>query len=275
MKYKKGTALRLSEVEKLFPSKFLLINRHIRLTLLPLVLMFPFIANAEGESDKENNFLNLPGEFSATVAFTTDYTFRGLTQNDEEPAIQGSLDYSLPVGDKISLYLGVWASNVDFNDSDEANTEFDWYGGFKYQIDKLSLDLGALYYTYPGAASSLDYDYYEIQAVAGYDFEVASLSASVNYTPENFGKSGYAEYYKLAGEVPLQKGFNLIGHIGRQQIDKESVFGKPDYTDWGIGLSYDFKGVDIKLEYIDTDLGKNECADGCDARAILSVAKSI
>ena len=37
---------------------------------------------------------DVPGEFSANVGFTTDYTFRGISQTDNEPAIQGGFDYT-------------------------------------------------------------------------------------------------------------------------------------------------------------------------------------
>ena len=33
------------------------------------------------------------GEISGNVTLTNDYVFRGLTQNDREPAIQGGFDY--------------------------------------------------------------------------------------------------------------------------------------------------------------------------------------
>jgi uncharacterized protein (TIGR02001 family) len=33
-----------------------------------------------------------PKNFSATVAFATDYVFRGISQTDNKPAVQGSFD---------------------------------------------------------------------------------------------------------------------------------------------------------------------------------------
>lgn len=41
--------------------------------------------------------LNIPGEFSANVALTSDYVFRGIIQTDEGPAIQGGVDYNVNV----------------------------------------------------------------------------------------------------------------------------------------------------------------------------------
>ena len=38
---------------------------------------------------QDNSF---PGEFSGNVTLTSDYVFRGFTQANEDPAIQGGLD---------------------------------------------------------------------------------------------------------------------------------------------------------------------------------------
>ena len=53
-------------------------------------------------------------DITGNVGLTTDYVFRGISQTDEKPAIQGGLDYAHSSG----AYAGVWASNVDFNDGD-------------------------------------------------------------------------------------------------------------------------------------------------------------
>ena len=64
-------------------------------------------------------------EFSGTVAATTDYNWRGITQTAQDPALQGSLDFSTEMG----LHGGAWASNVDFGGGDP-NVEIDLYAGW-------------------------------------------------------------------------------------------------------------------------------------------------
>ena len=59
----------------------------------------------------------IPGTFSANVALTSEYLFRGLSQNDDAPAIQGGFDYEVEVAKPVSLYAGAWGSNVDFNEA--------------------------------------------------------------------------------------------------------------------------------------------------------------
>jgi uncharacterized protein (TIGR02001 family) len=224
-----------------------------------------FTANAAFAADAGP----IPGEFSANVALTNDYMYRGISQNDEGPAIQGGFDYAYEF-----FSAGVWASPVDFNDGDEANIEIDYYASIGSDYKGISWSVGGIYYSYPGSRDNLNYDFFEANAGLGYDFGIASADVSFNYSPEFFGDSGDATYVTLGVAVPLSNDFTLSGAVGRQWIDKEAVYGVPDYVDWKIALGTTFKGIDLEIAYVDTDLSKRECADNCDARAILTVSKS-
>ncbi len=46
-------------------------------------------------------------------AVTTDYRFRGLTQTQNDPAVQAGFTLAHDSG---FLYLGLWGSNVDFGE---------------------------------------------------------------------------------------------------------------------------------------------------------------
>jgi uncharacterized protein (TIGR02001 family) len=212
------------------------------------------------------------GDVSATVGVTSQYVFRGLAQTDEHPAVQASIDYTHDSG----VYAGVWGSNVDFQDGDEANLETDIYGGWSGEISSIAWDIGGIYYWYPGADSDLDYDYFELAVSAGYDFDFANVSAAVNYSPNYFADSGDAWYLAGNVEVPLPKDFKITGHVGHQYIDDNDNFGSPDYTDWSVGVGYTFYGFDLSLNYIDTDLDDgDECVKGwCDDRVVFSVSHS-
>lgn len=208
---------------------------------------------------------------SANIGFVTEYSFRGLAQSDEGPAVQGGFDLSHTSG----LYAGIWGSNVDFNDGDEATVEIDLYVGYAGEYRSVSYDLGVLYYTYPGADSDLDYDYWEFAASLGYDFEVIALTASYSYSPENFGDSGDAHYVSAAFEAPVYEKLTVNGRFGHQDIDDEDKFGVGDYNDWAVGLGYNLYGFDLSLQYVDTDLDEpDECSDGCAERVIFGVSRS-
>lgn len=204
-------------------------------------------------------------EFSGNVALTNDYVFRGISQTDEDPAIQGGFDFAHDSG----FYAGVWASNVDFNDGDEAHIEIDVYGGIAGAFtDNFGWDLGVIYYAYPGADSSLDYDFFEIVPAISYDFGVAAVSASAAYSPEFFGDTGEAVYSSLNVDIPVGENFGVGLHVGYQDIEDAE-----DYTDYGVSVSTSAAGFDFSLGYTDTDISDSDCDDICDGRVVFTVAR--
>src|SRR5688572_31801626 len=101
-----------------------------------------FAVSAEPES---------PHTVTGNVGLFSQYIFRGLTQTNEEPAIQGGFDYSHSSG----FYVGTWGSNVSWLQDGGSyraggSLELDIYGGFKGSIGKTDLgyDVGLLYYWY-------------------------------------------------------------------------------------------------------------------------------
>ena len=215
-----------------------------------------------------------PGTFSGSAALTTDYVFRGISQTDESPAVQAGFTYKHNFDENAGYYLGLWGSNVDYNDNDDSTMEIDYIGGVTYQLGKLALDTGFIYYTYPGADSSRNYDYLDVQLTAGYDFEVAYLQGSIFYSPDYFGGSGDSYYTKLAGEVPLPCDFKMLGSVGRMVIDENATYGTPDYYTWTVGTKYNLEGFDLMLEYIDTDMDDSECSGLCGGRGVFTVSRS-
>lgn len=219
----------------------------------------------------EENSL-VPGSFSGNVALTSEYSFRGIAQSDEQPALQGGVDWAHDSG----FYLGVWGSSVDFNDGDEASVEVDLYGGLTGNLtENTGWDIGFIYYAYPGADSNLDYDFIEAKAALSHDFGSFAATASINYSPDYFAGSGDAFYYSLNAEAPLPHNFTLNGHAAYQSIDDEGAFGVPDYLDWSAGLGYAWDRIDLSLNYQDTNLDETDCVDGCSGRFIFAVKYNI
>ncbi len=83
-----------------------------------------------------------------TSRWPREYVFRGISQTDEGPAIQGGFDATCGI-----FYAGVWASNLDFGGdgagNDIANIEIDFYAGIKPKTGRITWDLGVIYYAYP------------------------------------------------------------------------------------------------------------------------------
>ena len=210
--------------------------------------------------------------FSANVGFVSEYNFRGIDQSNDMTAIQGGFDWLHASG----IYVGTWASNVDFNDNDSV-TEFDFYGGYAKEIQNgINLDLSMIGYTYPGAYASSNYDFYEYSFGLGKSIGPVSFSTAINYSPEFFAKSGDATYWQGGLDYEFQE-IKISGHVGKQWVDLETTYGAPDYVDYSIGASYAWQGFDFIVAYVDTDVdaGWNSTdQSGKEGRTIFGVSKS-
>ncbi|MGH0032077.1 MAG: TorF family putative porin [Myxococcota bacterium] len=229
-----------------------------------------------------------PGSFTANVNFTNDYAFRGISQTNENAAIQGGLDWAADIVDGVGIYAGAWGSNVNFGDGDQAQVEIDIYGGFNGSIGDFSWDVMALWYEYPGADNQ-NYDFIEFGPTLGYDFGFASASVNYMWSPNYFAHSGDSHWITGGVEVPVPESalpewlaITASGNVGHQAIDRDvSSFGVRDYLTWDLGATFSMFGLDLDLRYVDTDVSRDSCFGGgrsvgdlCEARAVVSIGKS-
>lgn len=218
-------------------------------------------------------------EFSGNVAIATDYRFRGISQTDRSPAIQGGFDIAAENG----LYFGVWASNVTFSGG---AIEMDYYAGWSTDLsDDTSLDIGFLWYNYPEDDGDPDMDYYEVYASYGF----YGATVGVNYSPDYFAETDAFWYLYGDYSLPLGEAFSLDLHAGYNLFDSEDAFASfigpgpgenpgDDYFDFSIGVSTSAVGLDLSLAYVGTDLDDDECFAGtklCGPEVVLSVSKSL
>jgi uncharacterized protein (TIGR02001 family) len=253
----------------------------MRKHLLPVaVALVAVVPPALAEEEQEPGWW-LPGEFSGGVSVTNNYVFRGITQSDDDPAIQGSITYTLDTGfEGINVFAGVWGSNVDFDDGDGAHVELDWSFGLTGDIGEtgLSYTLAGIYYHYPAQG---EYNYWEIAPSLSYtppQLDMLTVLAGLNYSPDNFNGTGNAYYLNGGVQVAIPIPNNLFtltleGYTGHQWIENNSKFGAEDYQDWKLGLSVGIKNITLSAYYTDTNLSKSDCGgtNNCDSRAVLAL----
>lgn len=201
-------------------------------------------------------------DVTGTVTLTSDYDFRGFTQTKQDPAIQGSVDYTHSSG----FYAGAWGSNVDFGNCCDENVELDVYAGWRGG-GTVAWDLGAIYYTYPGA-DSINYP----EIYAGATWKVITGKIWYSWDFGNTNKS--AEYYQLDANIPLPANFTIGLHSGYSDGD---YWGSDNYFDWSAGVSYALGHFNLNLKWVDGSDYKpgNDVHDdvlSTDARAIFSVS---
>jgi len=227
----------------------------LSLSILSIGLLTPISASAE---------------LGVSLSVVSDYIDRGITNTDKKAAIQGSLDYSHDNG----TYLGVWASNVDFDDGGEASSEVDFYIGYAGELGHVSWDVGLLRFIYPGADKSLNYDSNEFYLSASYPLNELTLSTEYYYSNDYFG-SGASHYISLGLEAPLPNDFSLAINVGRQQLEDNIGYGLPDYNDWRVSIGKGIDGFDFSLSVTGTSIDSAQCygPDWCDTTVSFSISR--
>ena len=210
-------------------------------------------------------------EITGTVTAVSDYNWRGITQTSQDPAIQGSLDYSHESG----FYVGAWASNVDFGDCCDESMELDTYVGFSGG-EEVTWDVGLNYYWYPGAD---DIDFGEIYAGLGYKWIEGKIWYSNDFA--NSGESAF--YYEANAAFELPANFGLEAHVGFSDSDLcyaasfdssgDLLDCEDSYMDWSIGVTYTVGHFDLGLKWVDgSDLS---LADGTPDDVLSSEAVAV
>ncbi|MGD2272436.1 MAG: TorF family putative porin [Desulfobacterales bacterium] len=208
----------------------------------------------------EPNNWNDPETASGSVWLTTDYVFRGVSNTDEHPAAQASLDYTFK-----GLYLGIWGSNTSFSD---AGIEIDYYAGYAASLGKLDYDLMAVYYGYPEAQSDVpEHDYLELHLGLSYKLEGVPfepvLGVGYNYSPDFFGEDGAGHYFNGMLDLTLPYGLVLGAELGYQDVEGDKSTGSGlgmdgddgfEYAHWRISLSKEIPDwFTLDLSYHDSD----------------------
>ena len=240
-----------------------------------------------------------PSPITGSLALTSDYVFRGISQTQEKPAIQGGLTYTHESG----FHAGFWGSNINFKSkdnpaayNDNASLELDIGAGYGGKIsDALTWDVSAAYYTYPGSnvSGTFKYGFWEVLPTLIYDFGAAKVTGQLAYSPDFFGGAKRGTYLMVALDVPLPSDFALNAHIGEQWLKADNNSGllqdfinsatpyiPKNYTEWKLGASKQIAGVGLELAYFDTTLNKDKCLafqgqkDLCGSRVVFNISKS-
>ena len=211
--------------------------------LLSAPLLAACVAPAQAEGTDLGNGLTLSGN----LAVTNDYRFRGYTQTNFKPAVQGGIDLSHESG----FYLGNWNSNVGWTTG--TSIEMDFYGGWKGDVGQgLELDLGVIQYVYPGADMAVSPNTTELYVGLG----MGPASFKVYYAPSNYfggADSKNTFYFDASGSIDLGDNWAIGLHAGYQtlknavDVDGNSLSG---YFDYKAGISKDISGWVFDLSVV-------------------------
>jgi uncharacterized protein (TIGR02001 family) len=243
--------------------------------LLGIVVFFG--ATAKGE---EGGFAF--GTISGSVAGLTDYVARGVSLTRGNPALQLSIEWSRPVIDDLSIYVGTFMSKFRIPDIDSKedlpfHLEQDVEFGVRYKVSEpILVDVGYILYRYPLHKRKPNLtvpDWNEIFVKLDYDFVVAKLHGQWYRSIDFSFHSGVSDYISLSADIPVGwQDLMLNAHAGYFRVENHVPLGLPDYADFSIGVSRDFPelgGINISLNGYITTIGRNSVLTGKGGRTIV------
>ena len=178
------------------------------------------------------------GDWSANASVTNNYIWRGLSQTENEAAVQGGIDYAADNG----FYAGTWTSNVNYGPSDVYSYEHDIYLGYAFSTGNISWDFGYLYYNYDKEA---EFDFGEVYGTVGIGGFSASLYVLTNTEADegegqDFG-AGSTYYASADYGFEIGNGVEIGLHIGYHDGDFAEAFNGTDdgYFDYNVSVAKD------------------------------------
>jgi uncharacterized protein (TIGR02001 family) len=211
--------------------------------------------------------------FSAYVAGTTDYRYRGISQNSTQFTPQGSINWAGDYG----FYAGTWLSKVDWGGNDPS-LEADWYIGKHTDLGGTDLNVEAYYYSYPeyrrngGPVAS----YYETIAQLSHAFGPLTLTATGAWSPEWSLHAGEGWYGAGTASYAVSDWLSVSGTVGHQYVKNIPN----EYTHWDLGATATWKSFTLDVRYVDNDIG-NYCglwmttSHACDATVMATLTYNV
>lgn len=196
-------------------------------------------------------------EVSFNIGAISDYRYRGISQTRLDPALQGGADYTHnPTG----FYAGTWLSTIKWTKDAGGSGDIEWdiYAGKRGEIVKdVSYDVGILSYVYPsnglsGVPGFANANTTEIYGQVGYGPVYAKYSHSVTNL-FGFIDSKNSGYLDVGANIEFTPGYTLNLHAGHQTVKNSSAFS---YTDWKIGVTTEYLGVNFSLAAVGTNAEK-------------------
>lgn len=178
---------------------------------------------------------------SANATLQSDYTWRGMSQNNGDASVNGGLDVEFDSG----FYAGTWVASV------ASGSEVDYYGGLAGEMGDISYDIGYVKFDYPALVGADNVDFEEAYLGLGIgDFGIsfaagqddATDNIEVSYGFGDFGVA-YGEYDEYGEYFYLTYGFELG--------DFAVTVG---YTEFSDDTAYDSMPKDEDTFFVDISL---------------------
>jgi len=177
-------------------------------------------------------------ELEFNVGVFSDYILYGLSESNNSAVVQGGVDYAHESG----FYLGTWWSTLDAG----SGQEVDLYFGYEFPAGELDIDLGYVYYYYPGLDKA---DFGDIVATVSYGPIYGSLNYAIHSDDDSAVPDG-SYFLAIGAETEIMPGLSLGGELGYADVDNDDG---DDWIFWSLSLTKSAGMGDISLTYAQTD----------------------
>ncbi len=213
-----------------------------------------------------------PWDIAFGTAFATDYELRGVSQSNHKAAVQGYFEARYNVNDMIQLYAGIWGSSLW---TGFANAEIDPNAGVRFTFGNFGLDVGYVYYGYPGGTTTTlangsygegyvkpSYKFNDILTVGGI-FETGFNNFNNKATLPGVAWVGDARhnFYAVNAVVtlpwtPAGVTISINPEIGREYYSSgvTTNYGSVTDTYWDVGVDFVYKAATLDLRYWGTNV---------------------
>lgn len=215
-------------------------------------------------------------EVTGEVGGTTDYVWRGLSQNDGNPAAQAGVGISFENG----LYGNAWASQVDGGtkgaDNDEG-AEIDLTVGWAGETGRWGYGAQVTRYIY--TEQNFGTDFTEFAGFGSVDVFGGEATALLGYSHDlvENGDNAVKYYYSEVGyarDIGLF-GLDAFGTAGYSAFQSNPQVAS-DYANWRLGLGRTFGlpygGIRATVEYTNVNAAaRNEASWGGDETVLATL----
>ena len=188
-------------------------------------------------------------DVSVTTTLVSDYLFNGLSQTNDEPTLQGSVDWWNDSG----WYAGSFASGVDYGQG--TDYEVDFYAGHTGNISaSIAYDVGVARYLYLGGDDSSAFNYTEAYVALNYN----ETRIQVWYTDDYFGVGARHYIVALSQGYQLNDSVYLTFQVDRSTSLDPNIYSwdtnDDDYTHLKAEAAFELLGLAWSLGLEKTDL---------------------
>jgi uncharacterized protein (TIGR02001 family) len=230
-----------------------------------------------------------PWDVAFGLATTSDYDLRGVSQSNHRPAQQGYFEVDYTFTDWVKAYAGIWGSSLW---TGFADAEFDLTAGVRFTWGNFGLDIGNIYYAYPGGINTINPilangSFDEMYVKPSYKFnDWLTVGGTYETGFNNFNNKavpagtwvGDARHYYVSGNavvtlpsfMPYGIAVSVNPEVGYEYYSSgiRAMLGNQSDTFWDVGLDFNYKAMTLDLRYWGINISPgtaalpNQCGPG-------------